>query len=200
MFVYYILGQKGGGSKTATACSLGTWHAQRGKAVFFGDTDTRQHTLTNWLRRRKHKLGMTSFVGDTRTTIANAIPAGADIVIIDGKPNASAETLLFAKIAHKIIIPTGSSIGNLEASAAIANQLVANGIDRALIVFAVTPAASPAHAAKAVDVLQALGHTVGGTLQFSPEFETALDAGRGLHEASNHYMREAGQAFVAALV
>ena len=199
MFVYYILGQKGGGSKTFTACSLGTWHAQRGKSVFFGDTDLKQHTLSNWLNRRKHKLGMTSFIGDTRTTVANAIPAGTDIVIIDGKPNASAETLLFAKIAHKIIIPTGSSIGNLEASAAIADQLVANGIDRDLIVFAVTPAASEVKGLEAAAVLQALGHTVGAILQHSPEFERAIDAGKGAHEASAPTMREAGQAFVAAL-
>jgi chromosome partitioning protein len=200
MFVYYVLGKKGGSGKTATACSLGTWHAQRGKSVFFGDTDLRQHTLSNWLKRRRNKLGMTAFIGDTRTAIANAAPAGTDIVIIDGKPNASDETLLLARIAHKIIIPTGSSIGNLEASAAIADHLVANGIPRALIVFAITPAASASKGLEATATLQALGHTVGAVLQHSPSFERALDAGRGLHEATAPTMREAGQAFVAALI
>lgn len=200
MFVYYVVGKKGGSGKTATACSLGTWHAQRGKSVFFGDTDIRQHTLTNWLRRRQHKLGMTGIIGDTRTAIANGAPPGTDVVVIDGKPNAADETVLLAQIAQKIILPTASSKGNLEASIAIAEHLIAKGIPREKIVFAITPAASEAKAREAVATIEAFGHTVGAVLLYSVSFENALDAGKGLHEASAPTMRDAGQAFIAALV
>lgn len=199
MFVYYILGQKGGGGKTATACSLGTWHAQRKKSVHFADTDLTQHTLSNWLRRRKHKLGMTAAIGSTRTAIANAVPAGTDVLIIDGKPNASDETLLLAQIAHKIIVPSASSIGNLEAGIAIANQLIEKGIDRDKIVFAITPAASELKGLEAAATVEHYGHTVGAVLTYALSFERALDAGKGLHEAIPPTMREAGHAFIAAL-
>ena len=199
-FVYAILGQKGGGGKTSTAYSLGTWHAQRGKLVFFGDTDLRQQCLTELLYCRTHKLDMTSIVADTYAGITAAMPAGCDVLIIDGKPNASDQTLLIAGRADRIIIPCASSRTNLIASGNLADQLIAKGIKADRIFFAITPAASKAHGAKAVAALEQYGHKVAAVLPFSPEFESALDDGRALHEASNIHMRAAGQAYVAALI
>jgi chromosome partitioning protein len=200
MFVYAILGQKGGGGKTSTAVSLGTWHAQRGKLVFFGDTDLRQQCLTDWLYCRKHKLDMTSIVADTFAGITAAMPDNTDVLIIDGKPNASDQTLLIARRADRIIIPCGSSRSNLVASANLADQLVAKGISRKLILFAITPTASPAHRLKAINALEQYGHTVAATLPFSPEFESALDDGRSMHEATERHMKKAGRAYVEALI
>lgn len=126
----YVIGcvsQKGGPGKSTMARALGAAFALNEWQVLIADLDTKQGTATAWQQRRL-RAGITPEVpvqmfGNVATALRKA--GDADIVIIDGAPHASSDTVEIAKASDLLLIPTGLALDDLEPAVTLANTLAA---------------------------------------------------------------------------
>jgi len=126
-----IVSQKGGVGKSTIARMLAREYTMAGWEVKIADMDIAQATCTNWNRRREH-FGVTPAFsvepyGDTRRAFNTP---GFDLIIFDGAPNSDRQTLQITQKSHLIIIPTGTSLDDLEPSIKLAHELRKKGIDK----------------------------------------------------------------------
>ena len=198
--VYAVINQKGGAGKTSSACSLALSHAKEGQRVLLADMDrSQQRSATDWYNDRAEPLENLT-VKHFRSIADVAIYAkGFDIVVMDGAPNASDLTLEMAEVADKIIIPTGTPMFDLRPSARLALDLIESGIDAKKIHFTLFKTMSDAEVESATQALAKKGLQVCADLKVSRGYALALDAGKGLQEASHPSLREAGSLYVQGL-
>jgi chromosome partitioning protein len=198
--VYAIFNQKGGAGKTSSACSLALSHALDGKRVLLADMDrSQQMNVEDWYDVRADVLENLT-VRNFRSIADVAILAkDFDFIVFDGGPNASDMTFEIAEVADRIIIPTGTSRFDLRPSARLALGLIESGIDAKKIRMALYKTLSEAEEQGAVEALEAKGLKVCASLKCSVGFAIALDAGKGLQEASHPSLREAGSLYVQGL-
>src|ERR1035441_2340529 len=99
--VIAVVGQKGGCAKSTTARMIGREYANAEWAVKIADLDTNQCTSYDWhLRRLQHAITPDIAVERFRTIEAALKTAEHyDLLVVDGKPHSSAETLRMAEPA-----------------------------------------------------------------------------------------------------
>lgn len=198
--VYAVVNQKGGAGKTSSSVSLALSHAQDGKRVLLADMDrSQQRTSVEWYSSRADVLENLT-VKNFRSMADVAIFAkDFDIIVLDGAPNASGLTMEMAKVADKIIIPTGTPLFDLKPSARLALELIESGIDAKKISLSLYKTQSDSEVLGATKALAKQGLKVCATLKTSLGYTLALDAGKGLQEASHPSLREAGSLYVQGL-
>jgi chromosome partitioning protein len=196
--------QKGGVWKSTLARALATAFASNGWAVKIADLDTKQGTCTAWQQRRL-RAGISPDVpvqmfGNVATAVARA--SDADLLIFDGAPHASIETVEIAKASDLMILPTGLSIDDLEPTVTLANTLTdKHGIPADRIVFALCKATSPAEVRAAREYLgKTRFATLDGAIQSKPAFSSALDAGLSLIETPYRGPREQAAQLITSAV
>lgn len=178
--------QKGGVWKSTLARALATAFAASGWSVKIADLDTKQGTCTAWNQRRL-RAGITPDVpvqmfGNVASAISKA--GDADLLIFDGAPHASAETVEIAKASDLMILPTGLSLDDLEPTVTLANTLAdKHGIPVERIVFALCKFTSQAELRAARTYLaKTRFETLDGAIQHKPAFSAAMDNGLSLIE------------------
>lgn len=197
--VYAVVNQKGGAGKTSTAVSLALSHALEGKRVLLADMDALQHNAQDWYETRDNKIENLT-VKTFRNISDLAIAAkGFDVIVADGAPHASKLTLEISEVADRIIIPTGTSMFDLKPSARLALELIDSGIDKKKIRFALFKTLTDAEIQGATEALEKQGLKVCADLKSSVGFSLALDAGKGLQEASHPALKNAGALYVQGL-
>lgn len=197
--VYAVVSQKGGVGKSSTAVSLGLSFALEGKKVLIADMDSIQKSACEWYESRAEQ--MPNLVVKAFKSISDLaiFSKGFDVVVADGAPHASAMTLELAEVADKVIIPSGTSMLDLRPSARLALELIAQGISPKKIGLSLFKTQTDNEASGAVEALSEQGLKVVGTLKASAGFSQALDAGRGLQEASHPSLKAAGIQYVQSL-
>lgn len=196
--------QKGGVWKSTIARALGVAFTQNDWSVKIIDLDTKQGTCTAWQQRRLRN-GITPDVpvqmfGNVATAIAKS--SDADLLIFDGAPHATTETVEIAKAVDMMILPTGLSIDDLEPTVTLANTLTdKHGIDPARIVFALCKATSAAEVQAAREYLgKTRFATLDGAIQHKPSYSQAMDAGQSLIETPHPSPRKQAIELVTAAV
>lgn len=120
-----FLNQKGGVGKSSLARSMAVEYVKHGWDVHIADMDTTQLTTLQWATKRA-ELGVQPEVDVAAyQTPKSAIKSAkrCDLLIIDGTPYASTNTLEIAKHSDLIIIPTGISSDDLEPSLVLGREL-----------------------------------------------------------------------------
>jgi chromosome partitioning protein len=196
--------QKGGVWKSTLARALGTAFATNDWSVKIADLDTKQGTCTAWQQRRLRN-GITPDVpvqmfGNVATAISKA--GDADLLIFDGAPHASTETVEIAKACDLMILPTGLSVDDLEPTVTLANTLAdKHGIEPRRIVFALCKATSTAEVQAAREYLgKTRFATLEGSIQHKPAYSRALDAGQSLIETPYKSPREQAMQVVQSAI
>lgn len=196
--------QKGGVWKSTLARALGTAFAANDWSVKIADLDTKQGTCTAWQQRRLRN-GITPDVpvqmfGNVATAISKA--GDADLLIFDGAPHASTETVEIAKACDLMILPTGLSVDDLEPTVTLANTLAdKHGIEPRRIVFALCKATSTAEVQAAREYLgKTRFATLEGSIQHKPAYSRALDAGQSLIETPYKAPREQAMQVVQSAI
>jgi len=204
----YVIGcasQKGGPGKSTLARALGAAFALNDWQVLVADLDTKQGTATAWQQRRLH-AGITPEVPvQMFANVATALRrAGqADIVIIDGAPHASAETVEIARAADLLLIPTGLALDDLEPAVTLANTLAdRHDIPRERLTFALCKTGSSLAELEAAR--EYLGKTrftiLDGAIPQKPAFSRAMDAGLSVIETPYKAPREQALQVVQAAI
>lgn len=159
MFTISLIGQKGGSGKTTVALGLAVAAAQAGHAVAVIDLDP-QATASKWKDRRSedNPAVVSAQASRLRPALDAARGAGAAFVIIDSAGRSDDSAMAAARSADLILVPTRTSIVELETLPQVSDLLrIANSARRAFVVLnAVHPSTGAAGIAEARDVLERL--------------------------------------------
>lgn len=159
MFTISLLGQKGGTGKTTVALGLAVAAFRAGKVVAVIDLDP-QASAANWKDRRAEDNPAVVSAQSSRLkqTLASAAELGAEIVIIDTAGRNDESALNAARHSDLVLIPTRTSIVELEALPAAADIVRLAGNPPAFVVLnGIHPTASR----QAIEARELVQHTFG---------------------------------------
>jgi chromosome partitioning protein len=203
MVIIGLISQKGGVGKSSMARALATHYAQSGLSVKIADLDINQSTAYQWQQRRLQADMRPAVSVECFGSVAHALKqsAGYDVLLLDGAPHSSKQTLQIAQAADLVVIPTGLSIDDLEPSVILANSLRSAKVPTNKIAFALSRTGdSRAELDDAQEYLQATPYTLlPGHIQEKTAFRRAQDSGRSLPECPYPAQRKQARAMVAAI-
>ena len=187
----YIIGmvsQKGGVGRSTLARMMAREFVAGGLATKIADLDTQQQTCTHWAGRRAEngvlpELQVQSFAA-VKTALEDA--PRFDAMILDGKPNASEQTVEIAQASDLVVIPTGQTVDDLHPGVVLAHSLRKKGIPVEKIAFAMfKTTGSERENAAARQYLEQAGYTVlEGEVSVSTAYGSASDIGKAITETS----------------
>lgn len=115
-----------------------------------------------------------------------------DALILDGKPNASEQTLEIAKAANLVVIPTGQTVDDLHPGVVLAHSLRKKGITPDKIAFAMfkTTGSERENTAAREYIHQAGYLVLDGEVSVSTAYGSASDQGKAITETSFKTLNE----------
>ncbi len=175
-----FLSQKGGVGKSSLARTTAVEFTRAGWDTLLADIDSSQITSNRWAEQRRSIAKIQPEVKTkvfTTTHQALVEAKNHDLMIIDGAPHSTQGTLEAAEHSDLIIIPTGSSLDDLEPSILLASEL-ANSLNSEKIVFALYKTTSSAQERESRETIKGYGYTVlDGAIHMKTGYITAFDAG-----------------------
>lgn len=193
----YIVGmvsQKGGVGKSTLARMMAREFVAGGLSTKVADLDTQQQTCTNWAGRRAEnrvepEIQVQSFAG-VKSALEEA--DRFDALILDGKPNASDQTIEIAKASDLVVIPTGQTVDDLHPGVVLAHSLSKKGIAPEKIAFAMfKTTGSERENAAARDYIAQAGYMIlDGEVSVSTAYGSASDQGKAITETSFRTLNE----------
>lgn len=187
----YIIGmvsQKGGVGKSTLARLMAREFEKGGLSTKIADLDTQQQTCTHWAGRRAEGKVKPEIQVQSFASVASALNDAArfDAMIMDGKPNASNQTLEIAKASDLVVIPTGQTVDDLHPAVVLAHTLIKKGIPSQKIAFTLckTTGSDKENEAARTYLGEAGYAVLDGSLPVSTAYGSASDLGKALTETS----------------
>lgn len=187
----YIVGmvsQKGGVGKSTLARMIAREFVAGDLSTKIADLDTQQQTCTHWGGRRAESGIVPEIQVQSFASVKSALGEAPrfDALILDGKPNASEQTIEIGLAADLVVIPTGQTVDDLHPGVVLAHSLRKKGVPARRIAFALfrtTGSARENHAAR--DYLAEAGYAVlEGIVPVSTAYGSASDSGKAITETS----------------
>ncbi|WP_342234622.1 ParA family protein [Inquilinus sp. OTU3971] len=138
MHVIGVVSQKGGVGKSTITRMLAREFVVNDWTTLIGDTDNGQTTSTNWVATRNKHNVTPELIAQPVAKLSRVMLQNFDLVIFDGKPHSSTETLEIAKLSQMLVIPTGVSMDDLRPAVILGHELKAKGIPRERMIFVLT--------------------------------------------------------------
>lgn len=202
-----LASQKGGVYKSAIARAIAATYAGAGWEVKICDLDIDQSTCHEWNLRRMQAGITPSIRVETFATFDKAFKTSnadeVDLVIFDGRPQATAGTVDMGRAVDLMILPTGLSLDDLRPTVRLANTLVEkHGIAPERIAFALIRGGDSDK--EIVEVRNYLAstpyHLLAGTLHEKVLYRRAHDAGLAVTEVSHKGLKEQAGRLVQSVV
>lgn len=134
-----VIKQKGGVGASTLARMIAVNYAAAQWNVKIADMDTKQGTSTRWNGRRLSNEIEPNMNVQQFASVSSAFNQSNDfdLLVFDGAPHSSKQTLEIAKVSDLVLIPTGTSIDDLEPAILLCHELKAKGInmDNVYLVF-----------------------------------------------------------------
>lgn len=178
-----VISQKGGVGKSSIARTLAAEFVKAGWDTLLADCDHAQSTSLRWSKKRASSEHQEVPCRVFRQ-MSDAIKAedSYDLVIIDGAPHASRGTAQAAAAATLTVIPTGSSVDDLEPGIKLAQEL-SEDLDAKRIVFALMKTTSEHQEKESRETIESMGFsTLDSAIHMRTGYIEALDAGLALTE------------------
>jgi len=122
------ISQKGGVGKSTIANLLAVEGQKRGWKTILADMDTSQGSSAEWAELRETNKLLpeiaTYLFKSVQTALQHAKKSKADLVIFDGVPHANYMTYEIAKTSDLVIIPTSTSVLDLNPQIKLAHELL----------------------------------------------------------------------------
>lgn len=175
-----FLSQKGGVGKSSLARTVAVEFTRAGWNTLLADIDSSQITSNRWAEQRRSIADIKPKVQtEVFTTTHQALSKAKnyDLMVIDGAPHSTRGTLEAAESSDLIVIPTGSSLDDLEPSILLANEL-AKSLNSENIIFALYKTTSPAQERESRETIKGYGYSVlEGAIYMKTGYITAFDTG-----------------------
>lgn len=179
-----VVSQKGGVGKSSIARTLAVEFTRAGWQVLLADTDHGQATSNRWNENRRQQADLKPAItakAFPSTHLALREMDNFDLIVIDGAPHATQGTKEAAAHSDLILIPTGSSLDDIEPGILLANELAI--YENSVIAFTLIKTTSAKQEQEARDTL--IGHgfdVIPGCIPMRTGYISALDSGRCLTE------------------
>lgn len=175
-----VVSQKGGVGKSSLSRTLAVEFTRAGWRVLLADIDSSQITSNRWAEKRRNAAGIVPQIETAvypMATLAIEAAENYDLTIIDGAPHATQGTADAAAAANLVVIPTGSSMDDLEPSVMLAREL-AESLNSEKIVFALYKTTSDAQERESRETLASFGFEVlSGAVPVKTGYIDAFDRG-----------------------
>jgi chromosome partitioning protein len=188
-----VVSQKGGVGKSSISRTLAVEFTRSGWSTLLADIDASQITSNRWAEKRRKESGIqpqikTEVFGMAALAIEKS--GDYDLMIIDGAPHSTAGTLDAAKASDLVIIPTGSSMDDLEPAILLANDL-AKSLNSENIVFVLYKTTSAPQERESRESLEQYGFTVlPGSIPVKTGYIEAFDNGFCATETKYKHLNE----------
>ncbi|MBL4761037.1 MAG: ParA family protein [Mariprofundaceae bacterium] len=202
-----VISQKGGVGKSTISRLIatqfagfdgGTW------SVKIADTDVSQGTSFHWMQRRVQAGVEPAIRVESYPRVTQAIKDADqfDVMVLDGAPHSTADTLKIALASDVVIIPTGTALDDLEPSVRLAHELKGQGVVAGHIVFGLTRTGdSEAENQEAREYIKASGYRVAeGSLPERTGYRRASDTGLSVSETPYTSLNDRAGAFFQSLM
>ena len=134
-----VIKQKGGVGASTLARMIAVSYSSAQWNVKIADMDTKQGSCTRWNSRRLANEIEPNINVQQFASVNSAVNQSNDfdLLVFDGAPHSSKQTLEIAKVSDLILIPTGTSIDDLEPAILLCHELKAKAInmDNVYLVF-----------------------------------------------------------------
>ena len=132
MLTVGVISQKGGVGKSTTARLIAVNSALAELDTKIVDLDIQQGTCTAWNSRRMQNNFAPHISVEQFPNVQAAMKKskGYDLVVFDGAPHATKQTLEISKMADLVVIPSGTSLDDLEPSILLCHELKSKGVQR----------------------------------------------------------------------
>ena len=201
----YIVGfisQKGGSGKSTLARLLAWQLAKEDYTVKIADMDLQQLTCTLWSADRGDQEPSVPSQSYSSLKLVLKEAPNFDAILIDGKANASTETMDIGKAADLIVIPSKTTKDDMRPNVMLAHKLVDAGIPVERIVFVMSQTTG-----SEADLRDARAYITGadyevleGSLEAKTAFGRANDAGKSLAETGYSTLNEKATQVSEALI
>jgi len=203
-YVIGMISQKGGVGKSTLARMMAREVLAGGMTAKIADLDTQQQTCTHWAGRRAESGFLPEVQVQGFASVRSAMEEAGrfDVLLLDGKPNASEQTLEIARVADLCVIPTGPTLDDLHPGVVLAHGLRKKGVPAGRIAFAmVKTTASERETAAARSYLSEAGYAVlDGEVPVSTAYGAASDAGRAITETSFRSLNTRASALAQSVI
>jgi chromosome partitioning protein len=202
-----VVAQKGGVGKSTVARLIATEFARLDGGTWqtkIADMDVSQGTSFHWMQRRT-EAGIEPAIrveGYARVDQAIADADQFHVMVLDGAPHSSEDTLKIARAADVVIIPTGTALDDLLPSVRLAHELKGKGVSPGAIVFGLNRTGdSEAENDEAREYLRTAGYRVAdGSLPDRVAYRRASDLGQSPTETPFKSLNERASAFFKSLM
>jgi len=136
-FIIGAVSQKGGVGKSSIARLVAGEFAKSEWTVKIADIDTRQGTVHDWQKTRIQNRYEPDIAVEMFSSVDKALTESDryDMMILDGAPKSSRDTLEIAKRSNLIILPTGTGVDDLTPTIKLAHELKGKGILSSKMIF-----------------------------------------------------------------
>lgn len=198
-----VVSQKGGVGKSSISRTLAVEFTRAGWRVLLADIDAQQTTSNRWSEKRRDAAGIVPQV-DTAAfaTTPQALEASRDydLTVIDGAPHATRGTAQAAEASDLVVIPTGSSLDDLEPSVLLAGELEQAGVPKDRITFALYKTTSDAQQRESRETLEQYGFKVlPGAVPAKTGYIDAFDRGFCATETKYDNLNDQAGVLVSAI-
>ncbi|MCS7530849.1 ParA family protein [Pseudomonas aeruginosa] len=186
MPIISVLQQKGGPGKSTLARAIATESTRAGIDTLLADLNPQQQTSYLWSVARDN-AGNTPRVDASVYHRSDKLLREADgrqLVVVDGGPHASSQSLEIAKASRVVVIPTGVTTDDLREALKLGTEFVAAGVPkgRLLYILSRTPS-SEREIDSARTNIEAFGfRCADGFIPLSTGYGAAMDAGLAITE------------------
>lgn len=173
--------QKGGVGKSSIARTIAVEFTRANWNVLLADIDSSQSTSKNWNEKRRNDAKIKPVVNCQNFSVtykALNLASDFDLIVLDGAPHSTKGTLEAALQSELVILPTGTSIDDLETQIKLAAELIDSGVSINNIRFVVYASGSVSQAAEAIDTVRESGFDVfDDVIDFKLGYIKAFDEG-----------------------
>ena len=198
-----LVSQKGGVGKSTLARALAAIAAHGGLAVTLADLDMQQRTSMRWGSARTTRHADVSLTVKLFADIDAVVASEQhqDLIVIDAPGRTSRATLDIAQRSHLIVQPTGASLDDLHPAVLLFHELVAAGVPRRKLVFALTRILSDDEESAARAYLVEAGYAVlAGSMPERIGYRRALNRGDAPMETDEAELNERVDALMESLI
>ncbi len=199
-----VVSQKGGVGKSTFARLVAREYAANDLEVLIADMDVAQSTSFTWNGRRlENNIAPEISVQQFRKVDSALKMADKyDVIVFDGAPHATRQTLEIARHANILVIPTGTSLDDLIPTVQLAHELKKNGIPAKQIAIAFSRVGnSQVELDEASEYIQMAGYSLlNGAVPERTTYRRASDGGRAATETSHPSTNEKADEMAQAII
>ena len=180
-----FVGQKGGTGKSTLARAFAVEAAKAGTQVLIADLDEPQRTSWEWGQRRAANAFLPPIAVEALPRLqVFSRAASLDMLIADAPGWADASTVWLAQGSHLTVLPTGSSVDDLNPTIRLTHELINKGIADWRLAVALCRIQTDAEAEFARSYLKQAGYTaLKGLLREKKGYRDMQNEGHAITES-----------------